>query len=158
MACSIAGRSGAAMVALCAWVGVGLYFAAEKSIPGTGWLGALWINLGYLTDLTNMLLAIVMTGVALGVRRLSRPAVIGWAVSAILFVGIGFWVIGGRLTLGESALEDILLHGVTPWLSLLVWLLLMPKGWLRLALILPWLGWPIGYFGYALVRGAQVLN
>lgn len=147
------GRLGAAALAAIGWLGLIRYVAAETRSQEGDWIGAIWTNLGFLTDLSNLLLAVVMTGVALGVRPLSRPHVVGWAVAAIATVGVGFWVIGGRLTFGRSALEDILLHGVTPWAALLFWVVLAPKGGLSWRKAAVWLGWPLGYFAYALIRG-----
>lgn len=148
------GRLAAAAVAIAGWTGLGLYVAAETATQKGDWLGAVWTNLGFLTDLTNLLLAVVLTGVAFGARPLSRPAVVGWAVAAIATVGVGYWVIGGKLVIGQSALEDLLLHGVTPWAGLLVWILFAPKGGLRRKTALIWLAWPLGYFAYAMARGA----
>ncbi len=148
------GRMAAGALAAIGWVGLGLYVVAEAATQKGDWLAAVWTNLGFLTDLSNLLLAVVMTGVALGVRPLSRPHVVGWAIAAIATVGVGFWLIGGRLVIGQSALEDILLHGVTPWAGLLFWLVFAPKGGLRWRRSLFWLAWPIGYFAYAMVRGA----
>lgn len=149
-----AGRLAAGVLALAGWTGLGLYVGAEAAAQKGDWLKAVWVNAGFLTDLSNLLLAVVMTGVALGVRPLSRPGVVGWAVAAIATVGVGFWLIGGRLVLGQSAVEDMLLHGVTPWLALLVWVVFAPKGRLSWKGVLPWLLWPVGYFAYAMVRGA----
>lgn len=151
---SRAGRLAAALIAVAGWTGLALYVAAEAGTQKGDWLGAVWTNLGFLTDLTNLLLAVVMTGVAFGVRPLSRPHAVGWAVAAIATVGVGYWLIGGRLVIGTSALEDMLLHGVTPWASLLWWAVFAPKGELRWARVFVWLAWPVGYFVYALSRGA----
>lgn len=148
------GRLAAAAVAATAWIGLGLYVVAEAATQKGDWLTAVWTNLGFLTDLSNLLLAMVLTGVALGVRPLSRPPVVGWAVAAIATVGVGFWVIGGKLVIGKSALEDLLLHGVTPWAGLLFWIVFAPKGELRRKTVLIWLAWPLGYFAYAMARGA----
>jgi hypothetical protein len=149
-----AGRLAAAVIAIAAWAGLGLYLVVEAKSQGGDWPGAVWTNLGFLTDLTNLLLAVVMTGVALGMRPLSRPHVVGWVVSAIATVGLGFLAVGGQLVIGKSALENVLLHGVTPWLALLVWVAFAPKGGLRWRKALFWVVWPVGYFSYALIRGA----
>lgn len=147
------GRLAAGVVALMAWVGLALYVMAETASQKGDWLAAVWTNLGFLTDLTNLFLAVVMTGVALGSRPLSRPFIVGWAVAAIATVGVGFWLIGGRLVFGESAVEDILLHGATPIAAVMFWLAFAPKGGLRWTSALFWLAWPLGYFTYALTRG-----
>lgn len=150
---SRSGRAAAGLLASIAWLGLLRYGVAEVSKQDGDWLAALWTNAGYLTDLSNLLLAIVMTGVAAGSRVLSRPAIVGWGVVAIATVGVGFWMIGGTLTLGTSALEDILLHAVTPWAAVLFWLVFVPKGALRRAHALLWMAWPIAYWAYAMMRG-----
>jgi hypothetical protein len=145
------GRVAAGLLASIAWLGLVRYGVAEVSKQDGDWLAALWTNAGHLTDLSNLLLAIVMTGVAAGSRALSRPAIVGWAVAAIATVGVGFWMIGGTLTLGTSALEDILLHAVTPWAAVLFWLVFVPKGALRRAHALSWMFWPMAYWAYAAI-------
>jgi hypothetical protein len=146
-------RLAAGVLACIAWFGLARYLVAEASKLEGDWLAALWENSSYLTDLSNLLLAVVMTGVALGSRLLSRPAIVGWAVVAIATVGVGFWLIGGTLSLATSALENILLHAVTPWAALLFWLLLFPKGGLRWTHALAWMLWPTCYWAYAMTRG-----
>jgi hypothetical protein len=145
-------RIAAAVVAATAWLGLGLYLAAEIGSQDGNWPSALWVNLGFLTDLTNLCLAVVMTGVALGVSRLSKPAAVGWVVTAILMVGIGFWLIGGRLIIGKTALENILLHGATPLLALVFWVGFAVRG-VTCKSVLPWMVWPAFYWPYALIRG-----
>lgn len=153
MSYSSIGRIAAGLLAAFAWFGLARYLASEAAFLQGNWPSAVWSNLGYLTDLSNLLLAIVMTGIALGVQRLSRPAVVGWAVVAIATVGVGFWLSGGRLVLGKSALEDVLLHGVTPWAALLFWLVFAPKGRLAWRHALVWMAWPLFYWSYAMGRG-----
>ncbi|QTC89649.1 Pr6Pr family membrane protein [Brevundimonas goettingensis] len=149
---STTGRIAAGVAAATAWVGLGLYLATEIAGQKGNVLGALWVNASFLTDLTNLCLAVVMSGVALGVARLSKPVVVGWVVTAILTVGIGFWLIGGRLVLGKSDLSDILLHGATPLLAFVFWAGFAVRGvtWKN---VLVWMFWPAIYWSYALVRG-----
>lgn len=128
---SIVGRIAAGLLAAVAWLGLGLYVVAEAAGLKRDWLGALWLNTGYLTDLSNLSLAIVMTGVALGVPLLSKPHVVGWVTAVIATVGVGFWLIGGSLIVGETPIESFLLHAVTPWAGLAFWLVFTPKGGLR---------------------------
>ena len=147
------GRMAAGALAFVAWLGLARYLAADVATLGS-WPAALWQNAGYLTDLSNLLLAVTMTGVALGRPMLSRPAIVGWAITAITTVGVAFWLVGGKLVWGSSALEDVLLHGVTPWAALLFWLAFAPKGHLGGWHVAAWMAWPLAYFAYALTRGA----
>lgn len=146
-------RSLAGVTAIAAAAGLALYAVKEAARRDGDWLVAVWTNAGFLTDLTNLLLAVVMASVALGLGPLRRPGFATGAVAAILMVGIGFWLVGGRLAIGKSALEDILLHGVTPWLALAAWLVLRPKGELRWLHLPVWSAVFVAYWTYALVRG-----
>lgn len=147
-------RLAAGLIAASAWVGFALYWLAEAVRLEGRWFEALWGNLGYLTDLSNLLTAVVMTGVAAGAQRLSNPSIVGWATAAIATVGTAFWLVGGRLVLGQSSLENILTHAVTPWAMLIFWLVAAPKRGLTLRTVALWQAWPAAYFAYALVRGA----
>lgn len=149
---SLAARVSAAIVAAAAWLGLGRYLAAEITRQEGDILAALWFNAGFLTDLSNLITAIVFTGVALGFAPLSRASVVGWAVTAIGTVGIAFWLVGGNLSTA-SKLEDVLLHGVTPIAALVFWIVFNAKAPLRWITALIWLVWPIAYFAYALTRG-----
>ena len=149
---SLAARVSAAIVAAAAWLGLGRYLAAEITRQEGDILAALWFNAGFLTDLSNLIIAIVFTGVALGFAPLSRASVVGWAVTAIGTVGIAFWLVGGNLSTA-SKLEDVLLHGVTPIAALVFWIVFNAKAPLRWITALIWLVWPIAYFAYALTRG-----
>ena len=149
---SRAARLSASVIAAAAWLGLGLYLAAEIGTREGDVLAALWVNLGFLTDLSNLITATVFTAVSLGFAPLSRAAVVGWAVTAIGTVGIAFWLVGGNLSTA-SKLEDLLLHGVTPIAALLFWIAFNAKAPLRWITALIWLVWPIAYFAYALTRG-----
>ena len=127
---SMPSRAVAGVLTAITWLGLGLYVVAEAELNGD-WLGALWLNAGFLTDLSNLSLAVVMTGVALGVRKLSAPHVVGWVTAVIATVGVGFWLIGGTLIVGKTPIESFLLHAVTPWAGLAFWLVFAPKGGLR---------------------------
>ncbi len=150
---SMPSRAVAGVLTAITWLGLGLYVVAEAELNGD-WLGALWLNAGFLTDLSNLSLAVVMTGVALGVRKLSAPHVVGWVTAVIATVGVGFWLIGGTLIVGKTPIESFLLHAVTPWAGLAFWLVFAPKGGLRWRTALIWLAWPALYFTYAMTRGA----
>ena len=51
-------------------------------------------------------------------------------------------------------MQEVLLHGVTPLLSLIFWLVFVPKEALSWTAAFLWLAWPLFYWSYALVRGA----
>jgi hypothetical protein len=152
---SPAARGFAGIVALCA--GAGLATQMEASMALTGSVGgALWAMLRYFTVLANLLTAVVYAGVALGVRPLSAPSLLGGATLAILLVGVVYGLLLRDLLelSGGAKLADFLLHHVTPVLAPLFWLGYAPKGTLSRAAPWRWAVFPSVYFLYALARGA----
>lgn len=149
----ILARLAALTIALIAWVGLATQLQASVAL--TGALGeAIWVMLRYFTVLTNLLVAITFTSLALG--RCVTPFALGGATLAILLVGIVFAVLlNGLVELsGGARLADFLLHRVTPLLVPLYWLAFAPKGGLRRHDPLLWALYPLAYFLYALARGA----
>jgi hypothetical protein len=110
--------------------------------------------LRYFTVLTNLLVAVVMSLIALGVRV--PPFVTGGTTLAIVLVGVVFFLLlRGLLELsGGAALADLLMHKVTPVLVPLWWLAFAEKGGLRRRDPLLWALYPLAYFAYALARGS----
>lgn len=130
---------------------------ARATFGLTGSAGeTLWVLLRYFTVLTNLLVAVVMAGVALGSRRLSAPFLLGGITLSILLVGIVYMtLLRGMLELsGGALLADHLLHQLIPSLVPLWWLAFAPKGRLRWRDPLWWSVYPLAYFAYALARGA----
>ena len=117
---------------------------------------ALWRYLGFFTILTNILVALVAT--AMAVRPASPMAGARWrfvAAVSIALVGIAYslllrWVWDPQ---GWQAVADHALHDVTPPLFLLAWLL-FPHGAIGWNDLWRALAWPAGYFAYAMIRGA----
>jgi hypothetical protein len=151
---NLARRLLAGGIAAVAWIGLFIQFAELHRKNGA--LLALWIMLAYFTILTNALVAVVFTCVALDRTALRAPRVIAGVVISILLVGVVvFFLLRGLLELsGGSALVDLLLHQVTPVGALLFWLFATRKGSLTWRDPLLWAIYPLAYFGYALARGA----
>ena len=146
-------RLAAALVALVAWAALAVQLDASFGLTGS--LGeALWAMLRYFTVLTNLLVAVVMSLIALGVRV--PPFVTGGTTLAIVLVGVVFFLLlRGLLELsGGAALADLLMHKVTPVLVPLWWLAFAAKGGLRRRDPLLWALYPLAYFAYALARGS----
>lgn len=145
-------RLAAALVALVAWVALAVQLDASFGFAES--LGeALWAMLRYFTVLTNLLVAVVMSFIALDVRV--PPFVTGGTTLSIVLVGVVFFLLlRGLLELsGGAALADLLMHKVTPVLVPFWWLAFADKGGLRRRDCLLWALYPLAYFGYALVRG-----
>jgi hypothetical protein len=147
-------RLAAAAVALVTWIGMAVQLQASTALVGSTGL-AVWAMLHFFTIITNLIVAVVMTGLALGRPRFAEPRLLGGVTLAILLVGVVFaLLLNGLLELsGGAQLADTLLHKVTPILVPLFWLVFAPKG--RLTFRDPWI-WailPLVYFVYALARG-----
>lgn len=79
---------------------------------------------------------------------------VGQATAVILLVGIGVWTIGREyLVFGTRGVGDMLAHGATPLVALVVWIVAAPKVGLVWRDAVRWLALPAGYLLYASVRG-----
>lgn len=148
----VTARTAGAFIALVAWFGLAVQFSATHAASGS--VGeTIWILARYFTILTNLLVAIVMTRVALG-RRVS-PFALGGATLAILLVGIVYLTMLRALHQLEGAalLADRLLHYTVPALAGLFWLALASKDGLRWRDPFLWSLYPLVYLGYVLIRG-----
>ena len=126
-------------------------------------LGGLVNVFGFFTVLSNVLVATVLTYSAFGRESAARqfwlsPAVGGGVLASILFVAIAYSLLLRHLwqPQGWQWLADGLLHDVMPLLFALYWWWQVKKGELRLRHLWAWLLYPLGYFGYALLRGHLV--
>jgi hypothetical protein len=146
-------RAGAALVAIVCWAGLAVQFSATYGARHDV-ATALWILARFFTILTNILIAIVMTLIAIGRRA---PAfVLGGLTLAILLVGVvyAFLLAGLHELRGPALVSDILLHKASPILMALWWLLFAPRAKLKWSAPLWWGIYPLAYFAYALVRAS----
>jgi hypothetical protein len=145
-------RAVAALVALICWVGLALQFslsfAGQHDVVTT-----LWVLLRFFTIVTNLLVAIAMTLIA--IDRPVSPLVLGGLTLAILFVGIVYATLlaGLEHPTGLAALVNSLLHRVSSIAMALWWLFFAPRARLKLNAPLVWVAYPVAYFAYALARG-----
>jgi len=142
----------AALVAIVCWTGLAIQFSAtyghEHQVAGT-----LWILTRFFTVITNLLVALMMTWVAMG-RRVS-PKLLGGLTLAILLVGIIYWLLlrGLHPLEGSALAANILLHDVSPVLMALWWLFFSPRARLDWSAPLWWSVYPVAYLAYVLARG-----
>jgi hypothetical protein len=156
-----ASRAFVAGVAVIAWAGVLLQLwlsARHAQQTGHSALRALLLVLCYNTVLTNVLVALVATRVALAGAgaRLTSTTILAAAAVYIFVVGLIYSLLlrSQWAPVGLSKLADELLHDVTPILYLLWWLLWAPKNGLRWSSPLQWLLYPLAYFLISLIAGA----
>ncbi|MGN6058881.1 MAG: Pr6Pr family membrane protein [Sphingomicrobium sp.] len=143
---------GAALVAIVCWAGLAVQFAAtfghqHHLIP------TIWILLRFFTIVTNLLLAIMMTWVAVG--RNASAFLLGGATLAILLVGVIYvLMLEGLVHLSGAALiADVLLHKISPIMMAVWWLFFAPRAKLRWNAPIWWAAYPVAYLIYVLARG-----
>lgn len=147
-------RLAAAGVALVGWLGIAVQFHATFALTGS-LAETSWVLVRYFTVLTNLLVAVIMSGIALGRPRFSSPLIIGGATLAIVLVGAVYMaLLRGMVELSSGALfADVLLHQVMPVLTVIFWLLFAPKTGLRWRDPMLWSAYPLIYLTYAVIRG-----
>ena len=147
-------RTGAAAITLTCWVGLAVQFTAIVD-QGQSAAAALWIMVRYFTIITNFIVALLFSGLALGRTAFAKPSLLGGTTMAIVLVGVvNHLLLRGLLELsGGAKLADTILHYATPIAVLAFWLLLVPKGELTRGEPPRWAVYPLIYLGYALVRG-----
>lgn len=145
-------NAAAALVAIVCWAGLIVQFAVTFGNQHHLIL-TFWILLRFFTVITNLLLALLMTWVALG--RNASAFVLGGATLAILLVGIVYiTLLQGLVHLsGAGIVADTLLHKASPLAMTLWWLVFAPRARLRWSAPLWWCLYPLAYFAYATARG-----
>lgn len=148
-------RAAAGAIALIGWVGLAVQLSAVTDQVGS-MAGAIWIMLRFFTILTNLIVAVVLTGIALGQPAFRSQSLLGLMTLSILFVGAVYvLLLRGLVELsGGAATANVILHYIVPSLAPLFWLLFAPKDALKWRDPLLWAGYPLAYFAYALARGA----
>ena len=149
-------RCAAGFIAAVAWLGLtiqcGSTFQGNHSVSLT-----LWIVFAYFTILTNLLVAVVFTALAVERTRLRASWIVAGTMLSILLVGIIYaLLLHGTMELsGGSKVANVLNHMATPVLVPLFWIIFTPKGQLRWSHPLVWAIYPLAYLAYSLIRGGQ---
>jgi hypothetical protein len=148
-------RIAATVIALAAWSGLAVQFAVTNAQTSSV-VGTLWIIFAYFTIITNLLVAVVFTAIALNRTALRSPGVVAGTMLFILLVGVVYGLLlHGTLELsGGSSVANVLLHMVTPTLVPLFWIFFTPKGALTWRHPAQWAIFPLAYFAYDLARGS----
>lgn len=151
------GRVAAGVVAAIGWTALAIQLPlslAASHAAGRSTAGALVLFFSYFTILTNILVAVVMTGLALG-RRMSH-SLAGAATLNIIVVGLVYSAVLRAIwnPEGWQKVADHLLHDVVPVAAVLVWLAFVPKGRLSFRNLPVWLLYPLAFLGWSLARGS----
>ena len=144
----------AALVAIVCWAGLAIQFSATYGHQHQ-LVGTLWVLARFFTIITNLLVAMTMTWVAISKR--ASPLMLGGLTLAIVLVGViyGLLLRGLQPLHGPAVTANILLHIASPLLMAVWWLLFAPRA--RLKWNAPWLWtvYPVVYLGYVLTRGHE---
>lgn len=140
------------------WLVLLARWQAEASL-----VGGLVSVFGYFTVLSNTLVATVFTHAAWGRTSATRRWFLSPAVSTGVAVSIVVVAVAYSLLLrhlwhpeGWQWLADELLHDVMPFLFVVYWWRVVPKGSLRLRHLPLWSLYPALYFAFALWRGFEI--
>jgi hypothetical protein len=142
------------LIAAAAWTGLAIQFALLHAHNSA--LLSLWIMAAYFTILTNVVVAIVFTGIALNLGTFRAEWLIAGVMLSILLVGVvnALLLWGALENSGGSAVVDKLLHVITPTLVTLYWIFFVRKGTLTARHPVLWSIFPLAYLAYALLRGS----
>jgi hypothetical protein len=153
MSVGVAGRIFAACIAGAAWIGLIVQFADLHRANSAA--TSLWIMFGFFTILTNVIVGVVFSSIAIGRGVLRSDWIVAGTMLSILLVGVvNALLLWGQLELsGGSALVDKLLHVVTPAAALLFWIFFARKGGLAWRDPLLWAIYPLAYLVYGIARG-----
>lgn len=154
MSVGVAGRTFAACIAAAAWVGLAVQFADTYHAVHSALL-SLWIVLAFFTILTNILVAVVFSCIAIDRSGLRADWIVAGTMLSIVLVGVVYaLLLRGTLEMsGGSKLVDTLLHDVTPVCVPLYWIFFARKGGLAWRDPLRWAMYPLVYLVYGIGRG-----
>lgn len=160
--------------ALIAWAGCGLQFilTAWGVYPNTntvpsqlgndtqGALGRIFDYFTYFTILSNILVAVILTMLFLNPLRngkvfrvLRLDTVLMITVTGVVY---NLVLAADAKNVGWQVLANSLEHQITPIVTVLVWLLVGPRGWVNVRTIAWAFALPIGWLVFALIRGAFI--
>ncbi len=149
-----------------AWKGIFALLCAVALVLDFGFLRgrADWYILNYYTVLSNIACMVFFSiahlrsekALKAGIRDFSwRPRLEGLFVFCISVTGIVYATMLAPADIAEGNFwnfKNLVLHYTGPAMVVLDWLLFSPKGSFRPSDPVKWLGVPLGYFGYILVR------
>lgn len=152
----------AGVAAVVGWSALALQLAMVLAADGDGSVVARTIDfLSLFTILSNVLAAVALTVAAIGDGRsrllafFALPTVQTGIAVYITISGLGHLLVLRTMSdpQGWAHVVDTALHGVMPLLYVGFWFLFVTKGTLRIGDIVGFLGFPVAYIAYSLVRG-----
>lgn len=157
-------------VALQAWLTIANVYPASGGRPGEidyhnadGLLGTLGHTFDFFTFFTNwanIVVAVVMTLLALDPHRdsfwLRATRLTGLLMITVTALVYAVLLGPGAVNVGWQVPMNTLMHQVTPALTLIVWLVVGPRGWTRWRYVPAALVIPVAWIVWMLVRGAVI--
>lgn len=142
------------------FLGLVLSFVTEYTKRGDdSVLVTMWKYMSFYTTLSNMLVSvwfacIVFWPNAALTSFLNESNVATAVTFYITTVGIANYLIYGWLSLPlVNRLSDLIVHAVTPLITLIYWLVVIDKESLQYTLLGYWFVFPLGYAFYTMVHG-----
>lgn len=160
--------------ALVAWAGCGLQFflstfgvypstntvASQLGNNDQGALGRIFDYFTYFTILSNILVAVILTMLFLNPARdgkifrvLRLDTVLMITVTGVVY---NLVLAADAKNVGWQIVANSLEHQITPVVTVVVWLLVGPRGWINLRTMVWAFALPIGWLVFALIRGAII--
>jgi len=162
---STASRAAMVLVALTAWLGLGIQFYVTQTHPNLQEISAFQRGVRFFeffTILTNLIVALSLTSALLARstsigRFCSRPSVQTAIAVYISLVGIVYNIVlqGLHEFTGAALVADFLTHDLVPLLYTIYWLILIRKGELNWKMPFAWTIYPLVYLPYVLIRGSS---
>jgi hypothetical protein len=157
----------ALFLALFSWVALvlELYIMIRENLQNGNTVGAAISSFFcYFTIITNLFVALVFTATLFKNSNtifwnfFNNNNVISSATCAIIVVGLVFHFMLRNLNHleGLQFIVDRYLHYITPVLTIIFWVLMVPAKQLQFPAIAKWLVYPLTYFAYILIRGAII--
>lgn len=152
----------ASLIAIIAWLAVAIQIIlTTKTAQANGFSAGYGVvkALSYFTILTNLLVAIVSTAVSrrgFGETFLTRPSMLSATAVYIAVVGAIYALLLKAMwePTGLQLWVDVALHDAVPILYVVFWFVFVPKGALTWSTPFVWLGYPLAYVCWSLLRGA----
>jgi len=148
----ILAASGFAWLSLALSLGFNLADAIQNHVSLAGVLGGF---VSSFTILVSIMAALILSTTAMNVRRMPRPNLIA-SVAVYLLIVTLIYVLefhGALETTGVRRVPDLALHFILPFVFLLFWILLVPKGSLTWRTPFIVVVFPLVYLAYMLLRG-----
>jgi len=161
-----------ALNAVCAWIGLSIgttssalalydYPHTDPNLFGfnTSPIGRLIDTYSYFTIWSNLIVAIVMTILVFAPNRGRIFKVLHLdALMMITVTGILYWMLlaATSTSIGIDRIGNLFDHTITPVITIVIWLIVGPRNWIRWWMVFAALILPIVWAAYTVIRGTML--